>query len=376
MRIALVSEWDTTDPRAWSGVVHPLRESLSDRLDLEVVRLQAPHHVVDRALAKAHGALGRPYLPGHSVASARLLGRRLEQSLRDRQVDAVLAVAASTTVATARLDVPVVQVTDATIHAITDYYPLYSGLGPLSRAQAEWLERRAQQRTDAVVTTSAWARDSFVEHYGMCAGRVTVAPFGPAIRPPSTVELHRGAEESRVLRALVVSSDWERKGGDHAVAAVSRLRRAGIAATLTVVGQCPVGLPDWVRPLGTLSRNELSRAYAEHDVLLELATANAGGVTLTDAAAHGLPVIATDTGGVPEIVKQHDSGILVRTEHDEDAALMSMTDASVRRRLCRGALQHHQQVLNWDVWSHHVENVLSDVVKSGARGRGRGTVLA
>lgn len=375
MRIALVSEWDTSDPQSWSGVVHPMRESLSDRVDLEIIQLKAPHHMVDRALARAHGALGRRYLPGHSVASARLLGKQLEQSMRDRNVDAVLAIAASTTVATARLNVPVVHVTDATIAAISNYYPLYSGLGRLPRAQAEWLEKRAQKRTHAVVTTSAWAQDSFVDHYGMFARKVSVAPFGPAISPSFAVESVRDASEDHTLRALLVSSNWDRKGGNHAVAAISRLRRVGVDVTLTVVGQCPVGLPDWVRPVGKLSRDDLSRAYADHDVLLELANANAGGVTLTDAAAHGLPVIATNTGGVPDIVKHRKSGVLVRTEHEEDVALMSLTDPSTRKLLSVGALEQHRQVLNWDVWANHVSDVLANVVKSEARDTGKGIKL-
>lgn len=373
MRVALVSEWDTSDPNAWSGVVRPMRDSLRDVVDLEPVRLQSEHHIVDKALARTHGIFGRRYLPGHSVATARLLGKQLRFATAGQGFDAVLAVAASTAVAMARLDVPVVHVTDTTVELIRDYYPLYSGLGRLAVAQAEWLERRSQQRTGAVVATSHWARASFVDHYGMAADRVTVAPFGPAITPGAD-RGSRTTRETGGLAGLLVASHWERKGGEQAVDAIGRLREAGIDATLTVVGECPAGLPEWVLPVGKLGREELSRAYLRHDVLLELARANAGGVTLTDAAAHGLPVIATDTGGVADIVVHQGSGILVTTEQDEDAALTAMLDSSTRQHLSNGAIDRYRNILNWDAWAGHVHDLLCEVASSD--GRGRETIIA
>lgn len=345
-----------------------MRAALSERVDLEVIRLQARTHPLDRALAKAHGLGGKGYIPGHSLATARIMGEQLREALNHRAVDAVLAVAASPAVAMARPDVPVVHVTDATVHALTNYYPLLTGLGRVSRAQAEWLERRSQNATCAVVTTSRWARNSFVNHYGMAPDRVTVAPFGPAITPAPGATRDRRA--SAGLRVLLVANDWTRKGGQAAVAAVARLRRAGVPATLTVVGQCPADVPDWIRPAGRLSREDLSRAYFTHHVLLELARANAGGVTLTDAAAHGLPVVATNTGGVADIVAHGRSGLLVTTPEQEDSALLTMTDPAARERWSAGAVGRSAHVLNWDTWAAHVHRVVTDV--SGARRRDRG----
>ncbi|MCM2979258.1 hypothetical protein M3592_28275, partial [Priestia aryabhattai] len=147
----------------------------------------------------------------------------------------------------------------------------------------------------------------FVQDYGMDPARITVAPFGPAIVPSpeqrESLLLSYGVtadgldgpvgpgrpEEPSVsgngaaggLRVLAVVTDWYRKGGAEAVAAVSRLRGRGCPATLTLVGDAPSGLPSWVRVLGRVSPQELSGIYSAHDVLLEAAVASAGGVTLT-----------------------------------------------------------------------------------------------
>lgn len=379
MRIALVSGWDTADPRAWSGVLVPMLRALERDCAVDAVRVPPSHHVVDRGLARAHGLLGRPYLPEHAVASAWRRGSWLRHALAQRDVDAVLAVAVSSAVALSGLRLPVVQVTDATFTAVTDYYPMYRGLGPVVRGQAQWLERRAQRASDSVIVTSRWARTSFTRDYGYPAERVTVAPFGPAITPTGPVPgrtTTRGAAAPRVtapgtttlgvpLRILLVASDWHRKDGDRAVAAVDRLRASGVPASLTVVGRAPEGLPGWVRRLGTLSAEEMSAVYTEQDVLLELSRANAGGVTLTDAAAHGLPVIAADTGGVPDIVVHGESGLLVRTGADEDRALLCVSDPVQRQRLATGALARHRELLNWDAWADHVLAVLSAVTRVG-----------
>src|SRR5690606_19014989 len=117
---------------------------------------------------------------------------------------------------------------------------------------------------------------------------VRVAPPGAAVTPPPVVETETG----RPLRALVVASDWHRKGGDRAVAAVRAARDAGAAVELVVVGDCPDDVPEWVVRRGRLSKDRLSDEYLDADVLLEPARVNAAGVTLTDAAAHGLPAVA------------------------------------------------------------------------------------
>lgn len=275
--------------------------------------------------------------------------------------DVVVGIAASGSLALARLPMPVVQITDATFAAVRPLYPIFQELGPLSRWQAERVERAGQRSSAALIVASSWARDSCLVDYATPPERVVVAPFGPAIEPervdpePSEDRIlapaARGREEDAALRVLAVAGDWHRKGGDRAVDAVAALRGQGVSATLTVVGEAPAGLPDWVRAPGRLDRAAMARAYAEHDVLLELTRGAAGGVTLADAAASGLPSVARRTGGVADVVQHGSTGFLVEDQDEALSALARLADGGTRRRMGAAARRRHEEVLSWDRWA-------------------------
>jgi glycosyltransferase involved in cell wall biosynthesis len=161
-----------------------------------------------------------------------------------------------------------------------------------------------------------------------------------------------------LLRALLVSSNWERKGGAQALAAVELARDRGLDVSLTVVGDHP-RLPEWVRSQGRVSSDSMPEIYASHDVLLELATANAAGVTLTDAAHAGLPVIATRVGGVSTIVVDGVTGILVEPSpalavEQAATALYRVADARERTRMAGEARKHAKKALDWSLWARQV----------------------
>lgn len=354
MRIGLVTPWDVEDPRSWSGVVRPMVHHLRKEADVDVVPCgQEKPAPVDRLAAGLMGrAAGMPYLTGHAVATARRHGRALTRRLAYTDHDVVLGIAASAPLAYTRTDQPLVQVTDATFGAITDYYPLFTGLPAAVRYQGEIIERRSAKRTRAWVVASHWVASSLVDDYGVEVQRIHVAPFGPALE-----DIPQRSEFAGTVRALLVTSNWERKGGPMALEAMARARAAGTEVRLTVVGDHPA-LPDHVTGLGRVSPARMAELYARHDVLLELAAANAGGVTLTDAAHAGLPAIATRTGGVPDIVRDGVSGWLVPPGPQgvlEAAHLLSrLAQPETLPALACGARQHAHRVLNWQRWTEQV----------------------
>jgi glycosyltransferase involved in cell wall biosynthesis len=161
-----------------------------------------------------------------------------------------------------------------------------------------------------------------------------------------------------------VARDWTRKGGDLALATVERLRDEGVSCDLTVVGDGP-DLPAWVHRTGRLGREEVGPLYAAHDVLLETARANAGGVTLTDAAASGLPVVATRTGGVPSIVEDGVTGILVdpsRVVPEAVRAVSWLADPHHWSQFSDAALRRSRDELSWSRWAETAVDLCANVV--------------
>lgn len=353
LHVGLYSPWNTADPRAWSGVISPMAEALRGVFDVTVIPPVGQRDArSERIRTRLRGMTGRRSLPTHTMATARLRSAALAGQLRlhtGAPLDALVTIAASTDVLSLPRDLPLVQVTDATFPAIRGFYPLATGLGRRNEREGMRVEEAGAQATDRYLVASEWAARSLTDVVGVAPHRVTVAPFGPGTPPPASVQPR---EPGPNLRVLAVIADWERKRGDDIVAAVARARQFR-DLTLTIVGQTPEGLPSWVNAPGVVDRARLSELYRDHDLLVDLALANAAGVVMTDALASGLPVIATRVGGVDTIVRDGDTGWLVRPNEavDATARLLTGLDAAAVTRASASALADARTRLNWNAWA-------------------------
>lgn len=137
------------------------------------------------------------------------------------------------------------------------------------------------------------------------------------------------------VRVVSVARLVEKKGLAYAVRAVAALRRDGIDIALDIVGDGPLraslesliaelGMSNAVRIIGARSRDEVARAMeAAHLFAAPSVTARDGDmegipVALMEAMASGVPVVATRHSGIPELVEDKVSGLLV-SERDTDA---------------------------------------------------------
>ncbi|MGN8026984.1 glycosyltransferase [Microbacterium sp. 22242] len=373
VRIAFLTPWRTDDPTAWSGIVQPMLRALQAVAEVTPVSTaDVRAALVDRAAARLSR---RRYLWDFGLATSRRRGGTARRRVAATGADVVFAVAASVDVAHLGGSVPVVQYVDAGFEDLKDRYSIFTGLSRLSALQVRRIGRLAARRTSGYVTASAWAAAG-LERSGVPAERIVVAPPGAAILRAAVGTQRLAGRPANVieapapLRVLLVASEWERKGGDRALAAVARARAAGADIELTVIGRAPA-LPDGVRALGRLTAGGLSSEYDRADVLLELARANAAGVTLTDAAAHGLPAIATATGGVPSIVADGRSGWLVPDDDTAAGAAAARLTAlgrgewgSVSRAAASG---WYAQSLDWALWAENVTALCARVCEEALR---------
>jgi glycosyltransferase involved in cell wall biosynthesis len=119
------------------------------------------------------------------------------------------------------------------------------------------------------------------------------------------------------------------------------LKDRGVALELWLAGQGPLqgslqaqvarlGVGDRVRFLGQVPHDELMRRYASGDVhAVVLPSVDLGGgecegipVSLVEAMAHGIPVVSTSTGAIPELL-ENGAGVLV-PERDPQALALAL----------------------------------------------------
>jgi colanic acid/amylovoran biosynthesis glycosyltransferase len=156
----------------------------------------------------------------------------------------------------------------------------------------------------------------------------------------------RRCEPDKVLRLLTVGRLVEKKGVEYALRAVALLGELGIAARYDVVGDgelrenlkalaVRLGISDRVNFRGWQDQNAVIRHMARNDVLLVPSVTTPDGdqegipVTLMEAMASGMLVVATNHSGIPELVKSGQSGILV-PERDADGLADALANLVAR----------------------------------------------
>ena len=128
---------------------------------------------------------------------------------------------------------------------------------------------------------------------------------------------------------------------------------------------------------GPLIGRELDRAYAAADLLVFPSHAETYGMVVTEALARGLPVLATEVGGVTEALGHGEDGTRpgLLVPPGDPAALGAalrawLEDAELRDRLRLAARERRAKLRPWAATASAVADVLAGVAVSaeGAAG--------
>jgi glycosyltransferase involved in cell wall biosynthesis len=134
------------------------------------------------------------------------------------------------------------------------------------------------------------------------------------------------------LAVIGVVSRLERiKGMDLVVPAFAEVLKHYPDTQLLVVGDgtlrgsmeeqaAQLGCADRVRFVGRQPQEELSQWYSQMDIVLMPSRSEGFGLTAIEAMAHGCVMVASDVGGLPEVVRDGVCGLLHRTEDIADMA--------------------------------------------------------
>jgi glycosyltransferase involved in cell wall biosynthesis len=238
------------------------------------------------------------------------------------------------------------------------HHPLALEAG-LSSEQADALrrsERAALSAVQGVIVTSAATARLVAAEYGVPAERITIAKPGSDPAP-----LAAGSRDG-VVRLLSVGAVVPRKGFDVLIAALATL--GDLPWQLTIAGDrtrdlnatarldadiAGHALENRVAVLGTVSPQHLATLYAEADVFALASHFEGYGMAYAEAIAHGLPVIGTTGGAIPDTVPS-DASLLI-PPGDIPALAKALRriigDSDLRQRLADGARAAAPQFPTW-----------------------------
>jgi glycosyltransferase involved in cell wall biosynthesis len=238
------------------------------------------------------------------------------------------------------------------------HHPLALEWG-LSAERADTLqrsERAALAAAREVVVTSPATAKLVAADYGVPDERITVARPGCDPAPRSS------GSRSDVPHLLSVGAVVPRKGFEVLIAAMARL--AELPWRLTIAGDLTRdpdeaarlqaslsqhGVTGRVAVLGAVPSERLAALYDDADLFVLASRFEGYGMAYAEALSHGLPVIGTTAGAIPDTVPQ-EAGLLVAAG-DVDALAAALrrviADADLRRRLSDAAAAAAHMLPTW-----------------------------
>lgn len=194
---------------------------------------------------------------------------------------------------------------------------------------------------------------------------VMIIPSASAISTPTRHPIPMSHKKQ--LKALFVGRFIERKGIPYLIQAIHTLRRKNIPVSLTIVGNGPLGglIRKQTESLGlskaisireNVNANQLAQYYRESDVFILPSIVDRWhdteglGVVLIEAMNFGKPVVATNVGGIPSIIKNNVTGLLVQeksTKFLADSLEQLYYDPALRNRLAMNGYQFVRRYFNW-----------------------------
>lgn len=238
-----------------------------------------------------------------------------------------------------------------------------------TRARMAAAEQRAFAASALVVVTGS-TTVGLLEQYALPSDRVVVVEPGtdpaPLARGSGGPEVHllcvatinpvKGHDVLLSALAAVPNRDWR-------LTCAGSLTRDGAATARARTLARQLGIEDRVTLVGELEAEALAACYDAADVFVLATRRETYGMAVAEALAHGLPVVSTTTGAIPDLVGR-DAGVLAPP--GDVAALAEalsrvIGDVELRARLAAGARHARELLPGWEHAAARMDAVLQRV---------------
>ncbi|MCX6377300.1 MAG: glycosyltransferase family 4 protein [Armatimonadetes bacterium] len=192
----------------------------------------------------------------------------------------------------------------------------------LKRMITGWIERRLLRYTDRIVAVSNALKDELVSQMRLDPAKIQVIYNGVVFRDVPKPE-HTGIRVGTVARLA------PQKGVEHFIRAAALVKKKYRSAKFIIVGDGPFrywletmaqqyGVKDCTEFTGF--RSDALSIVAGFDVFALTSMRETFGMALVEAMSLGVPAVASNVGGIPEIVDGSSTGLLAEPGNAEDIA--------------------------------------------------------
>jgi glycosyltransferase involved in cell wall biosynthesis len=252
----------------------------------------------------------------------------------------------------------------------------------------KWLNAKVIKHSNAC-TANSCATAQMAEDISM-RDNIAVVPMGvnPRFLSATRGRNTQGSVSVTGQKRIVYAGRLiDLKGVDYLIQALPAVLKVFPETKLFVIGSGPMkddlvtlsnrlNLADKVTYIDSVSQEKLLEFYVSADLFVLPSIVNQKGETeglgivLLEAMACGLPVIGSDVGGIPDIIKDGKTGLLARQKEPESLAekiTKIFSDAPLRRKLVENGYQMVEKNFSWDTISEKFIEIYREVLsRSGA----------
>lgn len=244
-----------------------------------------------------------------------------------------------------------------------------------NRIQQYWMHK-----PDALIPVSKNIEQVLLSH-AVDSNRVHVAYSGVALdcvnigQNPQEIRLQFGLSQERPIIGTVANL-FPRKGYDYLLQALVQIKNTLPNIACLIIGEGPAAyqnqLHEFVEQNG-LQSNVIFAGFQKNvntflnvfDVFVLPSILEGFGIVLLEAMALHKPIVASHVGGIPEIVTNDETGILVPPK-DSNALAMAivrlLSDVSTRRRLGEAGRKIVEERFSQEIAMIRIENIYSGCI--------------
>lgn len=215
------------------------------------------------------------------------------------------------------------------------------------------------------------AISNYLAHY---ARRYTKVPVNII---PNGVEIHGIQNMSHNEPTILTVSRLVQKNNiEGIIRAFAIVRRTIPSARLVIAGSGPLkeklqSVSEQqhvsVEFIGTVPHEKLSGIYAAADVFVRPSLSEGLGSVFLEAMASRVPVVASPVGGIPDIVRHEETGLLCNPDDPDDIArsiIRLLTDKKLSDRIVSTAYEMVRSTYDWDIISGQMDSVYRHMQKA------------
>jgi len=170
----------------------------------------------------------------------------------------------------------------------------------------------------------------------------------------------RRKNESDNVKLICVARVLKRKGIHHLLLALSQMNLNNVELLIVGTGNfendlkglsAKFNLDETISFYGYCDNNKLPELYSDADIFVLPSLTESFGIVFAEAMACGLPIIGTTAGGIPEVVRNGENGILVppgNVNKLKNALVMLINDKELRKKSGEKSIEIVQENFTWD----------------------------